>query len=77
MTMQAQFRELRNTTRNFHGQKKQLLGQHVGQAAPAWKQQQQVRKGLANGVNTQGSKILLSNLPQDVTEEEVVVSGSK
>ena len=62
----------RNTTRNFHGQKKQLLNQQAGKAPPSWKQQQ---RSNAKGGNAKKSKILLSELPVDVMREEVVVSN--
>ncbi|KAI0696835.1 hypothetical protein BC835DRAFT_841992 [Cytidiella melzeri] len=68
--MQAQ-QNGRQTTRNFHGQKKQLLNQQAGKAPPSWKQQQQ-RGGNAKGANVKKSKILLSELPKDVTPDEVV-----
>lgn len=61
----------RNSTRNFHGQKKQLLNQQAGRAPPSWKQQQ---KTNAKGGNAKKSKILLSELPTDVSQDEVVVS---
>jgi THO complex subunit 4 len=64
----------RNTTRNFHGQKKQLLKQQAGNAPPAWKGQQQQLKANAKGGNARKSRILLSELPKDVLPEEVVVS---
>ncbi|KAI0346681.1 hypothetical protein BDW22DRAFT_1352844 [Trametopsis cervina] len=63
----------RPTTRNFHGQKKQLLNQQAGKAPPAWKQQQQQR-GVKARLN---SKILLSELPMDVTPDEVVTLFDK
>ncbi|KAI0090388.1 hypothetical protein BDY19DRAFT_769745 [Irpex rosettiformis] len=59
----------RNSNRNFHGQKKQLLNQQAGNPPPSWRQQQKVN---AKGGNAKKSKILLSELPMDVLREEVV-----
>ncbi|KAA1472101.1 hypothetical protein DENSPDRAFT_838272 [Dentipellis sp. KUC8613] len=64
---------------SYHGPKRQLLGPHAGQAAPAWRASNiPTGPALANGAAssskksiTQGSKILLSNLPMDVGESEV------
>ena len=54
---------------NFHGQKRQLLGNQAGKAAPAWKTNLEKQKAA-----DPGSKILLSRLPIDVDEAEVEVS---
>ncbi|EGN92864.1 hypothetical protein SERLA73DRAFT_190445 [Serpula lacrymans var. lacrymans S7.3] len=52
---------------SYHGPKRQLLGNHAGHVAPAW------RTGdiTPNANDKQGSKILLSRLPMDVGETEV------
>jgi len=59
----------------YHGTKQQLLGAKVGQAAPAWRGNQATINGkrAAGPVNglEKGSKILLSKLPMDVSENEV------
>ncbi|PSR73983.1 hypothetical protein PHLCEN_2v10214 [Hermanssonia centrifuga] len=55
---------------SYHGQKRQLLGSHAGNAAPAWKVNQQARKA-SGSQELLGSKILLSRLPTDVGEDEV------
>ncbi|TCD70710.1 hypothetical protein EIP91_002086 [Steccherinum ochraceum] len=52
---------------HYHNTKRHLVGNHAGAAAPAWKMNQQ----LAHKKSAPGSKILLSNLPYDVTEGEV------
>lgn len=57
---------------NYHGSKRQLVGQQPGLAPPAWKVNQQARK-VAAAQAPPGSKILLSRLPTDVGEEEVEV----
>ncbi|KAG6839780.1 hypothetical protein C0991_011731 [Blastosporella zonata] len=59
----------------FHGPKHKLLGNHAGQAAPAWKNvpaqgPRPVGKGKQAQLDT-GSKIFLSSLPADVKEAEV------
>lgn len=55
----------------YHNQKRQLLGNQAGNAAPAWRvNQAQARRDL---VANKGSKILLSRLPVDVSESEVEV----
>lgn len=60
-----------------HGPKRQLLGNHAGHAAPAWKNPQfQVPVGKGKRIMDQGSKILLTRLPSDVPESDVVVSIS-
>ncbi|GLB44018.1 putative RNA recognition motif containing protein [Lyophyllum shimeji] len=58
---------------NFHGPKRQLLGNQAGLAAPAWKTNvpPQVSVGKGKQVMEQGSKIFLSRLPLDVTETEI------
>lgn len=71
---------------NFHGPKRQLLGNQAGYVPPAWR----VASGapptssisgpghLAKGkqaAQEQGSKIFLSRLPTDVGEKEIEVSA--
>lgn len=62
-----------NRFNNYHGAKRQLLGNNAGHAAPAWR----VNNPAAAGKKApeQGSKILLSRLPLDVNEDEVEVSS--
>lgn len=82
--MQAQFRPQSHVRLNtFHGPKKQLLGNHAGQAPPAWRTGPAMGSPmgaagqLAKGKNVaqdQGSKIFISRLPVDVVEKEVEVS---
>ncbi|KAG6908940.1 hypothetical protein DXG01_002719 [Tephrocybe rancida] len=58
----------------FHGPKRQLLGNHAGHAAPAWKNipvQGPNSMGKGKQVQDPGSKIFLSRLPLDVKEVEV------
>ncbi|KAH0578290.1 hypothetical protein H2248_003916 [Termitomyces sp. 'cryptogamus'] len=59
----------------FHGPKRQLLGNHAGHAAPAWKNvPAQGPSSAGKGKQTQldpGSKIFLSRLPSDVKDSEV------
>ncbi|KAG6902167.1 hypothetical protein C0995_003641 [Termitomyces sp. Mi166 len=59
----------------FHGPKRQLLGNHAGHAAPAWKNvPDQGPSSVGKGKQVQldpGSKIFLSRLPFDVKESEV------
>ena len=58
------------TRRNYlHGPKRQTLGNQAGRAPPAWKANQK----KATGQNALEGKILLSNLPKDVTLDEVKV----
>lgn len=66
-TMQTQVGRL-NT---YHGAKRKLLGNNAGAAPPAWKMNQQA----ISKRTPPGSKILLSNLPMDVTEHEIDVSS--
>jgi len=67
----------------YHGTKRQLIGTSARQVAPAWR----ISNGTGGTATTngsatplskktlhQGSKILLSNLPMDVSETEVEVS---
>ncbi|KAG5642086.1 hypothetical protein DXG03_003639 [Asterophora parasitica] len=57
---------------NFHGPKRQLLGNHAGHAAPAWKTNAPLQSaGKGKQVLETGSKIFLSRLPLDVSEKEV------
>ena len=56
---------------SYHGPKKQLLGNHAGQAAPAWRATPPKTPDLATSSTSTGSKILLSHLPIDVGELEV------
>ena len=83
--MNAQYRPLPYARLNaFHGPKRQLLGNHAGHTAPAWRiaappTGAQIVTGvqLAKGkqvAQEQGSKIFLSRLPADVAEKEVEVS---
>lgn len=63
----------------FHGPKRQLLGNHAGQAAPAWRTNG-VLPAQAAGIKGKapaesGSRIFLSKLPVDVGEKEVEVSA--
>lgn len=53
--------------RSFHGGVAGQAMKKVVQRAPAWNE-----RNMPHG--TPGSKILLSNLPNDVGEEEVMVS---
>lgn len=62
--MQAQIGRLNH----YHNTKRHLVGNHAGSAAPAWKVNQQMMHKKGSG-SAPGSKILLSNLPYDVTEE--------
>ncbi|KAG6845107.1 hypothetical protein H0H87_000806 [Tephrocybe sp. NHM501043] len=60
----------------FHGPKRQLLGNHAGHAAPAWKNVPSPQDAHSTGKGKQaqldsGSKIFLSRLPLDVKETEV------
>lgn len=61
----------------FHGPKRQLLGNHAGHAAPAWKNVPvQGPSSVGKGKQVQldpGSKIFLSRLPLDVKDSEVEV----
>ncbi|KAF7791638.1 hypothetical protein EIP86_002658 [Pleurotus ostreatoroseus] len=57
---------------NYHNTKRQLVGYQPGLAAPAWKTNQQARKTSGTQAQ-QGSKILLSRLPPDVSQDEVEV----
>lgn len=52
---------------SYHNPKKQLLNQKAGKAPPAWKAESNDKKG--KGVP--GSKVLISGLPPDVTQEEL------
>ncbi|EIW78353.1 hypothetical protein CONPUDRAFT_167377 [Coniophora puteana RWD-64-598 SS2] len=56
---------------SYYSPKKQLLGNHAGQVAPAWRGVPPKAPDLANGTSSLGSKILLSRLPTDVGELEV------
>lgn len=50
----------------YHNSKRQLLGNQAGQAPPAWK------KPSGSGQQAEhGSKVILSRLPADVSDEEV------
>ncbi|KAJ6588906.1 hypothetical protein B0H19DRAFT_1101902 [Mycena capillaripes] len=79
--MHAQYRPQPYARLNaFHGTKRQLLGNHAGQAPPAWRTAgpstgpYSAVNGQARGrqVTTEpGSKIFLSRLPMDVGETEV------
>lgn len=66
---------------SYHGPKRQLLGNHAGHAAPAWRNVHELPGQTAalgknrHNVQEQGSKILLSRLPVDVGEKEVEVSA--
>ena len=81
--MQAQYRPLPYARLNsFHGPKRQLLGNHAGQAPPSWKMgsvsSNQVTATLVSkgkAAQEQGSRIFLSRLPVDVGEKDVEVSA--
>ncbi|KAH8101192.1 hypothetical protein BXZ70DRAFT_934862 [Cristinia sonorae] len=70
--MQAQVGRLNH----YHGPKRQLLGNTQGAAAPAWKINQQ-QMMMQKRKPVVGSKILLSELPVDVSEMEVQSLFSK
>ena len=59
---------------SYHSSKKQLLGNQT-QAPPAWRTAPGATKkaGAGPAAATKGSKILLSQLPMDVAENEVEV----
>lgn len=57
---------------SYHNTKRQLLGSQAGRPAPAWRTNQETMRNKA--ATEQGSKILLSRLPADVSDEEVEVS---
>jgi THO complex subunit 4 len=59
---------------NFHGPKRQLVGNHT-QVQPAWKPNAAGRQAQQQVELASGSKILLSRLPTDVGEKEVEVCG--
>ena len=63
---------------NFHGPKRQLLGNQAGHAPPSWRTNGPVpvpQGGKGRGVPTDvGSRIFLSRLPIDVAEKDVEVS---
>jgi THO complex subunit 4 len=65
---------------SYHGPKRQLLGNHAGHVAPAWRNVHELPGqtiALAktrHNMQEQGSRILLSMLPVDVGEKEVEVS---
>jgi len=52
---------------SYHNPKKQLLAQKAGRAPPAWKTESSEKKGKG----TPGSKIMISGLPPDVTQDEL------
>ncbi|KIK06397.1 hypothetical protein K443DRAFT_3172 [Laccaria amethystina LaAM-08-1] len=60
---------------NFHGPKRQLLGNHAGHAPPSWRTNGPVpvpQGGKGRGAPPDiGSKIFLSRLPVDVAEKDV------
>lgn len=65
----------------YHGPKRQLLGNQSGQAPPAWRNGitapgQSKRPSGSTSTQEGGSKILLSRLPADVTENEVEVGAA-
>ncbi|KAJ7269874.1 hypothetical protein C8J57DRAFT_1323806 [Mycena rebaudengoi] len=76
--MQAQYKpQPYARLNNFHGPKRQLLGNHAGHAPPAWRSTVAgpstgaYSAGLKGKQVDQGSKIFLSRLPMDVGETEV------
>ncbi|EMD35439.1 hypothetical protein CERSUDRAFT_116201 [Gelatoporia subvermispora B] len=75
--MQVQPQHARLNT--YHGTKRQLLGNQAGQAPPAWRVNQtaQAKKAVGSSAVDSGSKILLSRLPLDVSEDEVQVLFAK
>lgn len=84
--MYNQFRGGPARLNSYHGPKRQLLGNPAGHVPPAWRNAN-VPAGLPHNANIAsgsgpkkaveaGSKILLSNLPMDVGENEVEVSAS-
>lgn len=84
--MYNQFRGGPARLNSYHGPKRQLLGNPAGHVPPAWRNAN-VPAGLPHNANVAsgsgtkkvvevGSKILLSNLPMDVGENEVEVSTS-
>ena len=81
MIMQAQYRPLPYARINsFHGPKRQLLGNHAGQAAPAWKVAAYNQVGATSAskgkvAQDQASRIFLSRLPVDVGEKDVEVGA--
>lgn len=60
--------------RNFHPQKRELIGNRPGRAPPAWKANMAGAGGKAKAPVETGSKIFISMLPVDVVEKEVEVS---
>lgn len=72
---------------SYHGPKRQLLGNQSGNVPPAWRTaagapaaaqlKRPLAAGSTSGSQGVGSKILLSRLPADVTENEVEVSTTR
>jgi len=82
--MQAQYRPLPYARLNsFHGPKRQLLGNHAGQAPPSWRMPAPVTTSQVGATSVskgkaaqeEGSRIFLSRLPVDVGEKDVEVSA--
>lgn len=63
-----------NRYNNYHSQKRQILGNQPGHAAPAWRANNPAGPASGKKAPEQGSKILLSRLPLDVLDDEVEVS---
>lgn len=58
----------------FHGPRQGVLGNQAGRVAPAWRNQAGEREHpRPQAASALGSKILVSSLPSDVSEQEVQV----
>lgn len=71
--MQAQYRgPAHNRVSSHNGAKRQILGNPAAKVAPAWKVNTP-SKDKQKAQEEEGSKILLSRLPEDVGDNEVEV----
>lgn len=57
---------------NYHSPKSQLVGHAASRQAPAWKASNIPQGSAGPSQKDSGSKILLSNLPPDVSEDEII-----
>jgi len=57
---------------NYHSNKSQLVGHAAARQAPAWKASNLPQGSAGPSQKDSGSKILLSNLPPDVSEDEII-----